>query len=400
MSVESVVGDAASARPSALTRVVKFHAPEIVFGPGATPEAAHAVLRLGGVRPLLVTDPGIAAAGWVEVVATEFLDCGLEPVVWDGLTPNPKDHEVDAGFEVYRDRGCDVVVGLGGGSVIDAAKAIAVLVGHGGRIVDFEGVDQASGPIPPMVMMPTTAGTGADVSQFCIITDSRRGIKMTILGRSLVPDITVIDPNLLVTMPHWLGAATGLDALTHGVEAVVSLAHNPLTDHHGLRTVTAVVDTLERSLDNPNDPAARTVMAQAALDGGLAFTNAILGAAHAMSHQVGGLLDLPHGQINGVLLPHVIRYNAAYDPRQYVPIARSLGLAEPSMPAHDAALLVADRVAGLARRVGVPKGLAEMGVRADDIDRLAKQSLEDACMATNPRPSTAPEIADVFRAAM
>ncbi|WP_066913217.1 iron-containing alcohol dehydrogenase [Millisia brevis] len=400
MSVESVVGDAAAARASTLNRVVKFHAPEIVFGPGATPEAAHAVLRLGGVRPLLVTDPGIAAAGWVDVVAAELADCGLEPIIWDGLTPNPKDHEVAAGFEVYRDRECDVVVGLGGGSVMDAAKAIGTLAGNGGEILDFEGVDQASRPIPPLVMMPTTAGTGADVSQFCIITDSQRGIKMTILGRSLVPDITVIDPKLLVTMPDWLSAATGLDALTHGVEAVVSLAHNPLTDHHALRAVRAVVDTLERTLDDPNDMAARTVMAQAALDAGLAFTNAILGAAHAMSHQVGGMLDLPHGQINGVLLPHVIRYNAEYDPHPYLPIARSLGLAEPSMPASEAAVLVADRIAQLAASVGVPTGLAEMGVRVDDIDRLAKQSLEDACMATNPRPSTVSEIADVFRAAL
>lgn len=399
MAVECVAGVAATRAPT-LSRVVKFHAPEIVFGPGATPEAAHAVLRLGGVRPMLVTDPGIAEVGWVAEVAAELRECGLTPTIWDGLTPNPKDHEIEAGYRLYRSRECDVLIGLGGGSVMDAAKGIAVLAGNGGSILDYEGVDKATRPIPPVVMMPTTAGTGADVSQFCIVTDTGRGTKITILSRALVPDITVIDPKLLTTMPDWLSAATGLDALTHGVEAAVSLAHNPLTDHHALRAVSMVVDTLERTIEDPTDLGARTVMAHAALEGGLAFTNAILGAAHAMSHQVGGLLDLPHGVINGILLPHVIRFNADHDPAPFLPIARSLGLTTSAMPADEAAYLLAERIETLARRVGVPRSLGDVGVRADDVERLAKQTLDDACMATNPRPATASDIADLFRVAL
>ena len=157
--------------------------------------------------------------------------------MWSGLTPNPKDFEIAAGFEVYQEGECDVIIALGGGSVIDAAKGVAVLAANGGNILDYEGVDQATKPIPPLVMVPTTSGTGADVSQFCIVTDTTRGTKITIIGRALVPDVTVIDPRLLTTMPEWLNAATGLDALTHGIEAFVSLAHNPLTDHHALRAV-------------------------------------------------------------------------------------------------------------------------------------------------------------------
>ncbi|MFF0816670.1 iron-containing alcohol dehydrogenase [Rhodococcus sp. NPDC003318] len=381
-------------------RTVKFHAPEIVFGVGSLQEAAYAAARLGATRPMLVTDAGLLAAGWVD----EFLDClsecGLTATVWHDLTPNPKDHEIAAGHERYREHGCDVLIALGGGSVIDATKGIAVLASNGGHILDYEGVDRAVVPIPPLVMIPTTSGTGADVSQFCIVTDTARGTKITIIGRSLVPDVTVIDPRLLTTMPEWLGAATGLDALTHGIEAFVSLAHNPLTDHHALRAVAMVTENLPHTITDPAEMDARAAMAQASLEAGLAFTNAILGAAHAMSHQVGGLLDLPHGVINGILLPHVIRFNASSDAAPYVEIARSLGLDEHRGTPEEAALAVADRVQRLARDVGVPHGLGALGVREQDLDRLARFALRDACMATNPRTATHAQMVELYRAAM
>ncbi len=381
-------------------RVVKFHAPEIVFGVDSKVEAAHAARRLGGVRPLLVTDPGLLEAGWAREMLTHLRDCGLEPTMWSDLTSNPKDHEITCGHRVYEQAGCDVLVALGGGSVMDAAKGIAILAGHGGHILDYEGVDRVTGPIPPMVMVPTTAGTGADVSQFCIVTDTARGTKITVLGRALVPDITVIDPRLLTTMPEWLSAATGLDALTHGVEAFVSRAHNPLTDHHALRAVNTVVRTLDASITDPRGVSTRSVMAQASLDAGLAFTNAILGAAHALSHQVGGLLDLPHGVINGVLLPHVIRFNAAADPTPFVSIAEGLGLAEAQGPPAEAAEAVADAVEELAATVGVARRLGQIGVRESDIPRLAASALRDACMATNPRTVTLADAEALFRAAL
>lgn len=298
-------GNAASA-----PRLLKFHAPEIVFGIDSMVEAAHAAVRLGALRPMLVTDPGLIEAGWSDEMVGHLKEQGVTAGVWSDLTPNPKDHEIAAGLEKYAEHGCDVIVAVGGGSVIDAAKGVAILAANGGDILDYEGVDKAQMPIPPLVVVPSTSGTGADVSQFCIVTDTTRNTKITILGRALVPDITVIDPRLLTTMPEWLNAATGLDALTHGIEAFVSLGHNQLTDHHALRAVQMVTDNLVRTIERPHDMSARVLMAQAALEAGLAFTNAILGAAHAMSHQVGGLLDLPHGVINGILLPHVIRFNA------------------------------------------------------------------------------------------
>ncbi|ABM16245.1 MULTISPECIES: iron-containing alcohol dehydrogenase [Mycolicibacterium] len=387
-------------RAATTPRLLKFHAPEIVFGIDSMVEAAHAAVRLGAQRPMLVTDPGLIEAGWSDEMVTHLAGMGVRAAIWSDLTPNPKDHEVAAGYQKYAEHGCDVIVAVGGGSVIDAAKGVAILAANGGDILDYEGVDKAQVPIPPMVVVPSTSGTGADVSQFCIVTDTTRNTKITILGRALVPDITVIDPRLLTTMPEWLNAATGLDALTHGIEAFVSLGHNQLTDHHALRAVQMVTDNLVHTIDRPNEMPARVLMAQAALEAGLAFTNAILGAAHAMSHQVGGLLDLPHGVINGVLLPHVIRFNAEADPEPYQVIATSLGVTDPGAPAAEAALALADRIDRLARDVGVPRGLAELGVAEDDLPRLARTALQDACMSTNPRPADEAQMHALFRAAL
>ncbi|KRE28031.1 alcohol dehydrogenase [Mycobacterium sp. Soil538] len=380
--------------------MLKFHAPEIVFGIDSMAEAAHAALRLGALRPMLVTDPGLIEAGWADEMVAHLAEQGIQARMWHDLTPNPKDHEIAAGFDTYAEHGCDVLLAVGGGSVIDAAKGVAILAANGGHILDYEGVDKAEMPIPPLVVVPSTSGTGADVSQFCIVTDTTRNTKITILGRALVPDITVIDPRLLTTMPDWLNAATGLDALTHGIEAFVSLGHNQLTDHHALRAVQMVTDNLADTLERPADMPARVLMAQAALEAGLAFTNAILGAAHAMSHQVGGLLDLPHGVVNGVLLPHVIRFNAEADPEPYKTIATFLGVADPGTPAAEAALALADRIDRLARDVGVPRGLAQLGVSEDDLPRLAKTALADACMSTNPRSADEVQMQALFQAAM
>lgn len=381
--------------------LAKFHAPEIVFGPDALPEAAHAAVRLGARRPLLVTDAGLSEAGWPAELLRHLAGVGLRPQVWSDVTPNPKDHEIETGFQRYRSEGCDVVLGLGGGSVIDAAKGIALLAANGGRILDYEGVDKVVHPIPPLIMMPATSGTGADVSQFCIVTDTRRLTKITIMGRALVPDVSVIDPRLLTTMPDDLNAATGLDALTHGIEAYVSLAHNPLTDNHALQAVSLVNLNLARTMNRPDDDTARMGMAQAALEAGLAFTNAILGATHAISHQVGGLLDLPHGVVNGVLLPHVIRFNGMAEPERFGSIARAMGLTVPlGVPGQEAAEMVADAVRRLADDVGVPKGLSELGVADSDVPRLAQLTMHDACLSTNPRLASVPDIEALLRAAL
>lgn len=382
------------------TGLVKFHAPEVVFGTGSLSEAGFAAARLGARRPLVVTDPGIIAAGWVDELLGHLREAGLRPVVWSQVTPNPRDHEVRAAFAHYLEWECDVIIGIGGGSCADAAKGVAVLSGNGGDILDYRGVDRMTQPIPPLLIIPSTSGTGADVSQFCIVTDTARSVKVTIMGRALVPDISITDPRLLVTMPDLLNAATGLDALTHGIEAYVSLAHNPLADTHALNAVGLVCGHLRSTITDPLETEHRRKMAQASLQAGLAFSNAILGATHAMSHQVGGLLDAPHGVVNGVLLPHVIRYNARATPDRFVALAAAAGLDVAGIPGEEAAELLADHVRRLADDVGVPRGLRELGVTEADVPRLADTTLDDACLTTNPRAATLRDVEKLFLEAL
>ena len=381
-------------------QLAKFHAPEVVLGTGSLAEAGFAAARLGARRPLVVTDPGIIEAGWVDELIGLLRESRLDPVIWSRVTPNPRDHEIRAAYVHYAEKECDVIIGIGGGSVADAAKGVAILSGNGGDILDYAGVDLITHPIPPLLIIPTTSGTGADVSQFCIVTDTERSVKVTILGRALVPDISITDPRLLVTMPEDLNAATGLDALTHGIEAFVSLAHNPLADTHAISAVGLVCRNLRTTMTSPLEADARRKMAQASLQAGLAFSNAILGATHAMSHQVGGLLDAPHGVVNGVLLPHVVRYNARATPDRFVELAAAAGLSVDGMPGEEAAELLADHIRRLADDIGVPRGLRELGVSEEDIPRLARTTLDVACLTTNPRLASEQEIAELFRNAL
>lgn len=378
-------------------RLLKFQVPEMVFGLDSLAEAGFCAGRLGARRPFVVTDPGIIEAGWVAELLTHLRDAGLRPEVWAGVTPNPKDHEIEAGFRAYVESGADVIIGIGGGSALDAAKGIAILSGNGGSILGYAGVDLVTRPIPPLLMIPSTSGSGSDVSQFCIVTDTTNAVKTTIMGRSVVPDISLTDPRLLSSMPSELAAATGLDALTHAIESYVSLGHNPLADGHALNAARLVGKALNRSVESPRDERARLWMAQASLEAGLAFSNAILGATHAMSHQVGGLLDLPHGVVNGVLLPHVIRFNAAVVPERFRALAEAMGLPVDGVPCDVAAELLAEHVAALAESVGAPRRLSDLGVTGADVERMAATAVRDACLTTNPRPATVDEIAGLFR---
>jgi 1,3-propanediol dehydrogenase len=319
--------------------------------------------------------------------------------LWHGLTPNPKDFEVEAAFESYRENGCDALLAIGGGSCIDVAKAVAVLSGNGGRILDYEGIDRATSPIPPMVMVPTTGGSGADVSQFCVVTDTARGLKATIGGRALVPEISVTDPMLLTTMPAELTAHTGLDALSHAIESCVSEACDFLSKGHAVAAIDAISRNLLRSVEHPFDLDAREAIARASLQAGLAFTNALLGATHAIAHQIGGALDLPHGLLNAILMPHVMRFNAQTHAERYVDVARALGVDVGDLSPEAAAEAAIDRVDGLARALEIPSGLRALGVNTADFERFGVNALRDAYITTNPRPVTEGDVRDICLAA-
>jgi alcohol dehydrogenase class IV len=380
-------------------RVSKFVIPEVIFGIGTLAEVGGAVRRVGGHRPMLISDPGVLAAGWVDRALPYLVDVRVQSRLWHGLTPNPKDFEVEAAFESYRENGCDALLAIGGGSCIDVAKGVAILSGNGGRILDYEGIDRATSPMPPMVMVPTTGGSGADVSQFCVVTDTARRLKATIGGRALVPEISLTDPELLTTMPPDLTAHTGLDALSHAIESCVSEACDFLSKGHAVAAIEALAEHLPRAVQEPLDLDAREAIARASLQAGLAFTNALLGATHAIAHQIGGALDLPHGLLNAILMPHVMRFNAETHAARYVDVARALGVPVADLSPAAAAEAATVRVEALARALNIPAGLRVLGVDQADFDRFAVNALRDAYITTNPRPVTEQDVRDICAAA-
>lgn len=384
--------------------VAKFLVPDVIFGVGVLSEVGHAARRQGAAHVLVVSDQGVGEAGWTGEVLGHLAEAGVSAQLWDGLTPNPKDHEVAAGCAAYLAGGCDVLVAVGGGSCIDAAKAIAVLATQANQegargIAGYAGVGKVTGPLPPTVMVPTTGGSGSDVSQFCVVTDTARRLKFTIGARALVPDISVTDPRALTTVPHDITAYTAIDVLSHAIESYVSLAASFLTDTHALTAIRGACEHLLPALDRPGDLRPREGLARASLQAGLAFSNALLGATHAISHQLGGLTDLPHGLLNAILLPHVMEFNAAVATSRLADVAGAMGLRTGLMTPHEAADAAIQTVRAFAGKAGLPTTLREIGVECSQLDRVARGALHDAYIVTNPRPVGEADVRAICQAA-
>ncbi|MBU1039626.1 MAG: iron-containing alcohol dehydrogenase [Proteobacteria bacterium] len=379
----------------------KFLAPETVFGVGAGRLAGRYARNLGARKVLLVTDPGVAGQPWFQDIVASLDEIGVEHVLFADVSPNPRDLQVMRGTEVYRAEGCDCIVAVGGGSPMDCAKGIGIVCVNNRHILEFEGVDNVPDPGPPLICVPTTAGSSADVSQFAIITDTTRKVKIAIVSKAMVPDAALIDPALTVTMNRELTANTGVDALTHAVEAYVSNAHGPITDLFALEAVRRIASHLPAAIQNPQDIDARAGMMLGSMYAGLAFSNAILGAVHAMAHSLGGLLDLPHGQCNAILLDHVIDYNFAAAPERYTDIGVALGASiPPGADTEQKRALVLAQVRELKAAVGATATLASLGVSAGDLERLSEFAMNDPCMVTNPKAPTALDIRSVFEHAL
>ncbi len=379
--------------------ISKFVTPEIIFGTGSLNQVGECCNRLGSSRVFLVADRGVVNCGWIDRAVVFIEEAGLQYQLWTDFSANPRDYEVEEGAHRYNDAECDAVLAIGGGSAVDAAKAVATLSTNRGKIHDFEGIDMINEPLPPLIVVPSTAGSGAEVSQFAIISDSKRKIKMTIISKSLVPDIAVSDPLILSTVSGKVTAHTGMEALSHAVEAYLSLAATDITDIHALRAIQLISSHLRSSVASQVDEAAKIAMAQASLHAGIAFSNAVLGLAHAMTHQVGGLLDLPIGTISAVLLPHVMRFNLIARVDKYADIAAAMGAQTGQMLKREAAEKAIAMVVELARDVGIPSGLAELGLPEESIPELSKNAVHDACFITNPRDADEEDITGIFKAA-
>jgi alcohol dehydrogenase class IV len=382
------------------TELRKFVAPEFVFGVGARRMAAQYAINFGASKVLVVTDPGVIAAGWTKEVTDGLKSAKIPYHVFSAVTSNPKAGEVMTGAEEFEREQCNVVISVGGGSPIDCAKGIGIVASNKLHILDFEGVDQIPIPGPPLICIPTTAGSAADVSQFAIITDTVRKAKITIISKTLVPDVSLIDPLTLTTMTHQLTAHTGVDALVHAFEAYVSNANSPVTDLFALEAVRLLSSSLIPSIEHPNDVVIRTRTMLGNIYAGLAFSNAGLGLVHAMSHALGGRLDIAHGESNSALVSRVVEFNFETAAERYAIIGETLGLRMNGLDHAEKKAAFLEGMNKLRKMLNVDLTLGAIGVKPGDIPELAAQAIKDPCVATNPRRPTQKEIEELYEKAI
>ncbi|WP_318509317.1 L-threonine dehydrogenase [Photobacterium leiognathi] len=378
-----------------------FYIPTVNFmGAGCLTQAAGAIKSHGFKKALIVTDKVLNQIGVVTQVAVLLTERDIDSVVYDGTQPNPTIKNVDEGLALLKENQCDFVISLGGGSPHDCAKGIALLAANGGQIGDYEGVDRSAKAQLPVVAINTTAGTASEMTRFCIITDEERHIKMAIVDKNTTPLMSVNDPQLMLAKPASLTAATGMDALTHAIEAYVSTAATPITDAVAIKAIELIQQNLRTAVKEGQNLNAREQMAYAQFMAGMAFNNASLGYVHAMAHQLGGYYNLPHGVCNAVLLPHVQRYNAQVSAKRLRDVAKAMGVDVEGMTAEQGADAALEAIVALSKDVGIPSGLKELGAKEEDIALLADNALKDACGFTNPKQATHEEISQIFMAAM
>jgi alcohol dehydrogenase len=378
-----------------------FFIPSVtLMGPGCAKEVGPKAKELGAKKALLVTDAGLMKMGVADKIAGYVKDAGVEVVIYPGAEPNPTDTNVHDGVKVYETEGCDFIVSLGGGSSHDCAKGIGLVTAGGGNIRDYEGVNKSTVPMTPLVAINTTAGTASEMTRFCIITNSETHVKMAIVDWRCTPLIAVDDPILMLGKPPALTAATGMDALTHAVEAYVSTIATPITDACAEKAMRLIAQWLRPAVAMGANIEARDAMCYAQYLAGMAFNNASLGYVHAMAHQLGGFYNLPHGVCNAILLPAVCDYNLIACPDRFADIADFMGVNTDGMSVTEAAAAGIEAIRELSASIGIPAGLTELNVKEEDLAVMAGNAQKDACMLTNPRSATLDQVIGIYKAAM
>ncbi|MFO8021590.1 MAG: alcohol dehydrogenase-like regulatory protein ErcA [Perlabentimonas sp.] len=378
----------------------KFVAPEFVFGTDARLLVDNYCNQFGVQKVLLVTDKAIEKLPWYNNIRDKLNESSIPFEVFSSISPNPRDYEVMQGAERYKAARCNMIVAVGGGSVMDCAKGIGIVATNGKHISEFEGVDKIRRPMPPLVCIPTTAGTAADVSQFAIINNFSKKYKMAIISKATVPDIALIDPTVLTTMSPFLSACTGLDAFSHAFEAYVSNASSDITDLHALEAIRLIYHNLLSSIQNPDNMQLRGKIMLASLYAGLAFSNASLGSVHALAHSLGGYLDLPHGECNAMLLPFVVAFNFDASAEKYKTIATELGVTIDKMNNDEVKTQLVEKLVAFKNSVGITSTLKTKGVGNQELQILAKKAINDPCNATNPRLPSESDLKAIYKLAL
>jgi len=383
-----------------MAQIRKFVAPEFIFGVSAIEQVSRYVRNFGAHKPLIVTDKGVINAGWTQRVSSSLSGNGIDYAIFSEISPNPRDFQVMNGSVFYDQEKCDLIIAIGGGSVMDCAKAIGIVSTNQVNVKSFEGVDNVEIPGPPLICIPTTSGTSADVSQFSIINNTEKKVKFAIISTTMVPDVALIDPQVCLTMDPFLTACTGVDALVHAIEAFVSTAHSPMTDLHALEAIRLMSSYLPQVIEHPDDIDVRTHLMQGSLQAGLAFSNASLGAVHSLAHCLGGYLDLPHGECNAILLDHVIAFNYPKSPDRYDRIAEALGLEIKKKTITEKSALIIETIRNLKSQLGITETLANKGLKTTDISFLARNAMADPCLITNPRTPNQRDLEVIYEEAL
>lgn len=371
----------------------------ILSGPGAFDNLADEIKGLGAAKPLVVTDPGMAKLPPLEKARGLLADAELPWTAFTGVHPDPTMQNVVDGLAMLRQEQCDAVVAIGGGSSIDCAKAIAVMATNEGSIRDYAGIGKITSPGLPLVAAPTTAGTGSEVTRVCIISDTENNVKMLLIDAKLTPTVALVDPELTYGMPKGLTAATGVDALTHAIEAYVSVKHQPITDTLALSAIRRISGNLLKAYQAPDDAAARTETMQGSLEAGMAFTNSSVCLVHGMSRPIGACFHLPHGLSNAILLPVCVEYSLPGAPDRYSDVAVEMGLDVDRNNPVAAGKMLVDALAKLNADVGIG-GPVELGIDPANWKELAPKMASDALASgspnNNPRVPTQDEIVELY----
>ncbi|HOB87287.1 MAG TPA: iron-containing alcohol dehydrogenase [Bacillota bacterium] len=375
-----------------------YNPTKIVFGENSVNDVGMEVEALGGSKALVVTDKSIKELGLAERVEKAL---GKRYAgTYDGCIVDSGVHTVNEGAAYARELGADAVVSVGGGSVIDTAKGIAILIREGGQLLDYCGLQMLRRPVAPHVAIPTTSGTGSEVTYAAVIKDWDRNVKLLFGDYFIIPNTAILDPTMTQGMPPGLTATTGMDAFTHAVEAIHALQREPISDGMALHAIRLLVEYLPRCVENGSDLVARGQVMIAATMAGVAFSNAQIGLVHAMAHSVGALFKVPHGLANSILLPHVMLYNMDECPDRYALVAQAMGLNTQGMSDLEASEAAINAIWELTKKMNVPQRLREAGVPEDGLLEAANLSLSDGCIVYNPKPVfDAEEVLEVYKKA-
>lgn len=385
-----------------MSRMYDYLVPSVNFmGPGCLKVIGERAKMLGGKKVLIVTDKFLRNQenGAVEQTAKYLNEAGLEVVIYDGTEPNPKDTNVAEGLKMFKEENCDMIVTVGGGSPHDCGKGIGIAATHEGDLYNYAGIETLTNALPPIIAVNTTAGTASEVTRHCVITNTKTKVKYVIVSWRNLPLVSFNDPELMVGKPAGLTAATGMDALTHAVEAYVSKDANPVTDASAIQSIKLIANNLRQAVAMGDNIEARTNMAYASLLAGMAFNNGNLGYVHAMAHQLGGLYDMPHGVANAMLLPHVCKYNVISNPQKFADIAEFMGENISGLSVHEAAEKAIDAMFRLSKDIGIPTSLKEMGIKEEDFEYMAEMALKDGNAFSNPRKGNEKDIVNIFKSA-